>query len=278
MTLRHTRPDFGAASTEFPSSGYSQDTLEAMARIGAPNNRRSGRVLYATGFEQGFDDWTPVSSSGGVSPNNWVSLWRGDAGVSVPRTYRGSSSLKIVADTVADADGDKYAQAIKLLAPIWSGNIAAEITFGISAGLTHFALFFVWRQLGGGVSEERKGAILFDFANALMKRLTTGTGGVGGSQWQSIGSIPGGDMRPSLGTSIRWANLKLVLSSTLTQYHRLFFNRYDLSSLIDGLAAQISTPGAATFETLQVYPRAYDQAGAGNYAIIDDVIVTQDES
>ncbi len=32
------------------------------------------------------------------------------------------------------------------------------------------------------------------------------------------------------------------------------------------------------FEQVSVIARAYDQAGAGNYAIIDDVIVTQDES
>jgi hypothetical protein len=250
------------------------DAGELAARLGSVNTfRRSGRVLYATGFEglvTGIvNDWSffvPAGSSGYIAPF----IGEGSSGKKQP--YHGATSLAIVPTDVADADGVMRTNAIKLLPALWSGRLGVEMEVAAHENSQGFMLDISWDDS----TTIRTAGIWVNFlTDRILYR--SSSSGYGAGSFTDLAALPGGQWESQAGVSLRWGNLKLIVASDLTQYHNLLLNNRNFATEIRGLAVPTAVPVVTAFERISIQVNAIDDDGTNGPLYIDDVIVTNDE-
>ena len=269
MTRGH--PDWLLSTGNF---GYfDADMSELVARIGGGNvYRRSGRVIYTTGFECDIDDWVPYDpSAAGAGTNGAAARWTGESGNAPKRPLRGSASLKLTPASTGDGDGIERMSAIKLLPAIWNGNLGYEVELAFHEDATGFVLQLSYDDAG----VIREAGIMVDLVNAdLLYRSTVG--GFELADFTKFADLPSvGQWQAQAGASLRWAHLKLIVSSELDKYLAFYLNQhaYDLSAV----SIPTGTYGVGAFERIAVQLVAIDLDGTQGPSYVDDVIVTQDE-
>jgi len=246
------------------------DTGEICARIGSPYvYLRGGRAIYLTGFECDVNDWNASISAGAVNP---LSRFVGDSEISGLRPLRGSACAKIAASIVADGDGNKWAQANKLLPAIWSGNLGLEVSIAPDANAQRFYLEL--HSDDGGIT--RAAGICIDFVNKKLY-YRSGTATVALTSFTEFADQPGGDWLPVAGQSLRWGHIKLLVDSGLTEYLDFILNGRSFADEIGGVAITTGAFPATSFDRLLIQVGVLDNDGSAGCVYFDDLVFTQDE-
>lgn len=255
-----TKPDWGREADQF--AGVIDDPIEAMATIGAPAVRRTGRIMWVSGFELDLHEMIQYDPS--ASLDSAIAQY-GSALAGVPR---GSYALSVTPPTLTPF----WATANKHLAKIWSGNLGLEITVGAHVNATAAIFGFdLWADGAHKIAQIR-----IDLVDQDLEYMSSFGATPNDRNWTKFDDQPGGDMRtlnPGT-TALKCANCKLVVSSDLSEYLRFYFNDRDYWDL-SGNA--IPTKSEAGFEILLAGFQAEDSDGTQGYVIYDDCIVTQDE-
>lgn len=268
MTLPNTTggPDFNAQPASNPSApGFDQAEVVGRLLMGGGSVSRTGRVIWATGFENGLaSDYSFGMSAGGISAPRLGDGLTGPSG-SILSAWQGSYYHLLQTGTV----NGNFASFFKYFpATIQTGRWGFELMFQIDTFNT--TLDIVLKKVGpSGIP----GAQTFTGIIRLWASLNNANIFL---QYQD--STPAFQTFATLsnifavGTNV-WYNAKLVVDFTAGKYVRFLLNNksYDLSAF----AMQATAAGVDEKSSAQVI--ATTLTAASSVAGIDNLILTSDE-
>ena len=253
MTLRHTKPDFGAPTTQLSSPAYTADVLEGLGRIGAIGlYTRGGKVLYATSFEDGLAGWVQkISGTGAISIDNAIA-------------FHGAASVKMTPQSASAFD----VLLEKRFPLMFHTRYGLEALISMDALATGFELFLGFLSQKYGTVPQY--AVKYDQPSATLKYLDSA-----GNFTTFASSIP--DLRNISGdASPIWILAKLLVSADPSAfgYHAFVLNDliYDMRAL-DYRNTASASPNPRL--TAQVW--AFDTSGGQHPTRVDCLLLTTDE-
>ena len=268
IIMARGHPDWWIQTGQFSFADI--DTAELAVRIGSPITlHRSGRVIYLTGFEIDVNDWTFFSGGVGAEAMEW---WGGDGGEAAKQPLRGSGAMKLTISDDDDDNGFYVNQAIKVLPAVWSGKLGIEMTFAIDDNVERIVLELSYDDGDTVVT----GAIMIDAANSKLLYFDGDTE-EDIADYTEFADMPGNTLQPPELVSLRWCNVKMILSSDLGEFTNFIFNGRSFADELAGVETLSASSSVTAFERLKIGIHAFGDDNSQGVLYVDDVILTQDE-